>query len=389
MTKPKVLCTITWLAPGGGVDEQVKLFMNESNDSFDFHLLTGRVIENNEFFAIPNLKIHVCKWLVPNSNPALDILSYFWLKKFFRLHEYDIINTYETKSSFLTRLAFAGKKSTPLIYSICGVVFNDPRNVIANWIYAAMEASTINRASYAVAVSEDVKEEYFKRNIGKSIPWEVIYSGIRLDRFMNPTPLKDKNELRALLGLSELDKIMVNIGRFSTSKNQKDTILVFSRIIEIVKTNNIKLILIGEGPEKSTCMDLVKKLNLTTEVLFVEFTSQIETFLAISDLNIITSLREGLPRVVVEASLAGVPTVGYKVEGISEIISNGNSGFIVPQGAIEELAGKAVELLNSPSTRLRYGAFAQKSASSKWDHKVTSAKLSELYWKLIGNKNEV
>jgi hypothetical protein len=57
---------MTWLAPGGGVDEQVKLSILGLGDEFEFHLLTGREIQSQDFHNISGLKIYVCKWMVPN-----------------------------------------------------------------------------------------------------------------------------------------------------------------------------------------------------------------------------------------------------------------------------------------------------------------------------------
>lgn len=117
MPKPRILRTMTWLAPGGGVDEQVKLSILGLSGEFEFHLLTGREIQNQDFDSIPGLKIYVCKWMVPNFNPIKDLLALFWIKRFLRTNRFDLVHTHETKSSFLTRLAFTKKLSTPRLWN--------------------------------------------------------------------------------------------------------------------------------------------------------------------------------------------------------------------------------------------------------------------------------
>jgi glycosyltransferase involved in cell wall biosynthesis len=374
---------MTWLAPGGGVDEQVKLSILGLGDEFEFHLLTGREIQSQDFHNIPGLKIYICKWMVPNFNPIMDLFTLIWLKRFLKANRFDLVHTHETKSSFLTRLAFSKKLLTPLIYGIHGVVFNDPRSNLGNKIYEFLERSTIGKADQLIAVSEDVKSEYLIRNIGTGMPWEVIYSGVDVPKFVSSKPAENSIRLRTSLGIAEQDLVIVNIGRFSISKNQKDTIQAFKRICDQNPSINLRLILVGEGPEKSNCESLVETLGLAKKVKFVGFQKSIEDYLAISEINVITSLREGLPRVVVESSLAGIPTVGYQVEGISEIVSDQKSGLIVPQGDLEALVLGINELVLDAEKRRKFGILAREIALRNWSHESMNNRLRILYRNLL------
>jgi glycosyltransferase involved in cell wall biosynthesis len=374
---------MTWLAPGGGVDEQVKLSILGLSDEFEFYLLTGREIQNQDFHKIPGLKIFICKWMVPNFNPIMDLLALVWIKRFLKTNRFDLVHTHETKSSFLTRLAFSKKMLTPLIYGIHGVVFNDPRSNLGNKIYEFLERSTIGRADQLIAVSQDVKSEYLVRNIGTDMPWEIIYSGVDVAKFVSPQPAENSARLRASLGISDEDLVLISIGRFSISKNQKDSIQAFKKLCDQNPSINLRLILVGEGPEKSNCESLVENLGLTKSVKFVGFQKNIEEYLAISDMNVITSLREGLPRVVVEASLVGIPTVGYQVEGILEIVSDQESGMVVPQGELEALVIGMNELVINEVKRKEFGILAREIALSNWSHESMNNRILSLYRKLL------
>ena len=383
MSKPRILRTMTWLAPGGGVDEQVKLSILGLSDEFEFHLLTGREIQNQDFHKIPGLKIYVCKWMVPNFNPVMDLFALIWIKRFLRTNRFDLVHTHETKSSFLTRLALSKKLLTPLIYGIHGVVFNDPRSNLGNKIYEFLERSTIGKADQLIAVSQDVKSEYLVRNIGTGMPWEIIYSGVDVAKFVSPQPAANSAILRSTLGISDKDLVFINIGRFSSPKNQKDTIIAFHKLCDLNPQISLRLILVGEGPEKSNCESLVENLGLSKKVNFVGFQKNIEEYLAISDMNVITSLREGLPRVVVEASLVGIPTVGYQVEGILEIVSDQKSGAVVPQGDLEALVIGMNELVTNEVKRKEFGIFAREIALSNWSHESMNNRILALYRKLL------
>jgi glycosyltransferase involved in cell wall biosynthesis len=147
--------------------------------------------------------------------------------------------------------------------------------------------------------------------------------------------------------------------------------------------------LVGEGPEKSNCESIVENLGLAKRVEFAGFQKSIEEYLAISDLNVITSLREGLPRVVVESSLAGIPTVGYQVEGILEIVSDQESGVIVPQGDLEALVLGLNELITDTEKRRKFGILAREIALSNWSHESMNNRIYALYRRVLkGHEHE-
>ena len=141
--------------------------------------------------------------------------------------------------------------------------------------------------------------------------------------------------------------------------------------------------MVGEGTEKSNCESLAESLGVTKKVNFVGFQKNIEDYLALSDINVITSLREGLPRVVVESSLVGIPTVGYQVEGISEIVSDQKSGTVVPQGDLEALALGINELVLDAEKRRKFGIFAREIALRNWSHESMNNRILTLYRKLL------
>jgi len=221
------------------------------------------------------------------------------------------------------------------------------------------------------------------------MPWEIIYSGVDVAKFVSPQPDTNSAILRSTLGISDKDLVLINIGRFSSSKNQKDTIIAFHKICDLNPQINLRLILVGEGQEKSNCESLVENLGLTKRVEFAGFQKSIEEYLAISDINVITPLREGLPRVVVESSLAGIPTVGYQVEGISEIVSDQESGVIVPQGDLEALVLGLNELVADTEKRRKFGILARELALSNWSHESMNNRILGLYRRLLkGHEHE-
>ena len=183
--KKKILHTMTWLAPGGGVDNNVFLTINHLQDKFDFHLVTGGEIHHNPFEKIPNMKIFVCPYLKRSISPINDFLALLYFIKLIKHEKYDIIHTHETKSSLIGRIAafFAGTKY--IIYGLHGVAFNDPMLSLKRKIYIYIEKFTLWMVTKIISVSKDCIIQYHKAKIGVKIPYEIIYSGIDTSKFIN------------------------------------------------------------------------------------------------------------------------------------------------------------------------------------------------------------
>jgi glycosyltransferase involved in cell wall biosynthesis len=378
--KLKILHTMTWLAPGGGVDNNVFLTIDGLKDKFDFHLAVGCEIHHNDFAKIEGLKIIICKDLVRPVSPVKDIkaLYYFW--KLIRKEKYDIVHTHEAKAGLITRVAafFAGCKF--IVFGLHGVTFNDPYSKSKRYFYILAEKLTTRMADFIVSVSQDAITEYHKVNIGRKVPSKVVYSGIDINKFINPAFTKtDSDNLRHQLGINNKDIVLLNVGRFSYAKAQCYTIESFARLKN--QFSNVKLLLVGEGELKEACIQQAEVLGVRTDTIFYGFSDNIPLISSLADIFVITSLREGLPRVVVEASLCRLPTVGFEVEGIGEIIENNESGYIVPKYDTKMLCNRIKTLIEKKGLRKTFANKAFEKARNNWDHRKMLEQLSNIYLK--------
>ncbi len=375
--KLKILHTMTWLAPGGGADTNVYLTIKELADEFEMHLATGGEIHHNPFTEIEGVKIYVCNDLIRPISLWKDFKSLLYFIKLIRKEKYDIVHTHEAKAGLITRLAAFFGGCQYIIYGLHGVTFNDPMSRLRYNVLVMVEKFTVWMVDLIVSVSQDCIDEYHKKKIALKIPVKLIYSGIDINRFVNPPSSTTLQELKEQLGIGSCDKILINIGRFSISKNQIQTLQALKDVI--IEHPDTKCIFVGEGAELDNCKDYVNKHGMQKNVVFRGFTREIGELLHLADLLVITSLREGLPRVVVEASLCKVATVGFEVEGIREVLTDEESGFVVPSGDVKKLTSRIIDMLDNEDLRSK---FAQKSfeyTKSRWDHHFMVDELRQIY----------
>ena len=114
--------------------------------------------------------------------------------------------------------------------------------------------------------------------------------------------------------------------------------------------------LVGGGEGRARCERQVTELGLAREVRFLGYRNDIPELLGRSDIAVLTSLKEGIPRAALEAMAAGLPMVGTRVTGTREVVRDGETGFLVDVGDPSALADALARLIDDPALRARMGA---------------------------------
>ena len=378
--KKKVLHTTTRLVLGGGVEKNIYYTVTNLAGEFDFHLSCGADFKDDLFGDHPEIKIIICPHLVNKIHPLKDLKALWFYYRLIRKEKYDIVHTHETKASFITKLAAWLARCPYVIYGLHGVTFNDPMSSLKRKFFILLEKLTIHCADLVVAVGYDTIEEYHKENIGKNIPFQVVRSGIDIDGYLKQALQTEEEKLlfRKSLDINKEDIVMVTVGRFSYSKAQRYAIEAFAALQK--KYTNLKFLLIGEGELLQDCKKLVQTLGIPgNSIYFLGYQKDIPKYLSVSDVFIFTSLREGLPRVIVEASLLKVPVITFEVEGATEVLENEKSGFIVPQVNVDLLISKTEQLILQQALRASFGKIAHQHVMKYWDMRIMAQQLQKIY----------
>jgi len=379
MRKLKILHTTTRLVRGGGVENNIYHTIDQLKGEYDFVLSSGVDTQENPFEGDPAVKTIICKDLINKIHPIKDLKALLFYYRLIRREKIDVIHTHETKASFITKLSAWLARCPFIIYGLHGVTFNDPMSRLKRKFYINLEKFTIGVSDYIVSVSYDVMKHYHANNIGKKIPFTVVRSGIDMKKFFARTHVQDSDReaLKQKLGIGPGTKLVCNVGRFSFSKAQRYTIECFARLKKDFPDS--KLVLIGEGELLEDCKALAEKLGVFSDVIFEGYKKNVPLYLSISDLFLFTSLREGLPRVIVESVLMKVPVVAFEVEGIREVIEHDVSGIIVPQYATDKLYEGAKQLLGNPALARQYAERAFEHVEHEWDSVKMAEDLRKVY----------
>ena len=165
-----------------------------------------------------------------------------------------------------------------------------------------------------------------------------------------------------VLKLSKKYKYILNVSRFSKRKDHETTLKAFKIIVE--KHNNIKLILIGYGPEKKNIINMAKNLKIYNKIIIINKTYNPYPYMKKSMLLILTSVYEGFPNVLVESLTIGTPVISTNMNaGASEILINGKGGELIKLGDYKNLSKKIISFITSSKELRKKNTFWSKQAS--------------------------
>lgn len=282
------------------------------------------------------IKIHQIDFIRTPYDPR-NIKAYRQVVELIKREKFDVIHCNTPIGGVVGRLA--GKKCgvNKIIYEAHGFHFFNGAPKL-NWmIYFPIEKWLAHYTDCIVTmnVEDNVIAKKFKlRN--ESMVYNVHGVGIDLSEYEGIG--RYRNNKRKELGFSEEDVVLISMGDLIARKNYRVAIEA------VAKCNNPKLhyIICGKGEELNKLKAMAAALGVAKQIHFLGFRTDIKELLAASDLFMLTSLQEGLPRSTMEAMASGLPCIASKIRGNVDLIDNGKGGFLCNPDNVNQFA-KAIQ----------------------------------------------
>ena len=203
----------------------------------------------------------------------------------------------------------------------------------------------------------------------------MIHNFVDVTRF-NKKPINAFKKLIAPQG----EKIIVHASNFRKVKRVEDVVKTFLLINEKIPA---RLLLLGDGPERSFIESEARKNSAFDTIKFLGKQEQMEDILPIADLFLLTSEYESFGLAALEALAAEVPVISTNAGGLPEIIIQGNCGFMSDVGDVEDMCKNALFILRDKETHDRFKANALLQAK-RFDIDNIVPQYEKLYQRLIG-----
>jgi len=312
---------------GRGGNEQSVLIATSTLSKEHGVVLAYRKEDIGEHFTIT-------KYRLPFLNEA-DIYTIARLVQIVRKHSIDVIIPSKRKDYFLAGIVSRLCKTKNIMW--LGAVRDLENNPVYNIVYNKLADGIIVNA-------RKIRETLLKSSYMRDDKIKVIYYGIDTENIQSKCPEAPK-EISACMTISSM-------GRLDTNKGPRFLIESFALFLSYEKNINAKLVIIGDGPEKANLQQLAKQLNIEKKINFTGFLENPYPQLHQSDVFALTSISEGLSIALLEAMyLENAPVSTFAGGGVTEIIEEGTSGYLISYGEKEKLADILHLLYRDPLLR--------------------------------------
>ena len=366
MSVKKKILYVSLRSGFGGATMHIDQLVQSFNDNYDIYCAT------------PFEEPYGVKWLEKLGDEKLLELPHrsFSVKHLIRLiffikrNKIDIIHAHGKGAGIYARLAKIFIPKTYLIYTFHGLhIANYTKSMKHFYIFLERVLGTLT--NLFINVSNGEKQVCLDNKLFNASKSIVIYNAIENDE--NNYPAKD--ELRRKLNLP-IDKFLIlSVIRFNPQKNITAMLEIAQKVSD---DKSFIFIIIGDGEEKSTIEKNIIE-NIIDNVKLLGYQKNVNEYLHASDLFLSTSLWEGLPYSLIEATRAGIPIVASDVTGNNEVVFDKHNGYLYQADDIDSAAHLLKELRDSNITLETFGQNSKKVFKEYFMLQGMINKLKEVY----------
>jgi len=236
-----------------------------------------------------------------------------------------------------------------------------PRRQHERWLW--------NRADHLICNSRDLKDVLLRSCPMPDAMVSVVPNGVDLELFRPPNFRSPDGE------------VILSIARFVPDKDQKTLVEAFAAIAD--RHPGAELRLVGDGPRLEPVRRHALALLPESRVAFLPGRLDLLPLFHQSSLFVLSSLREGLPNVILEAMATGLPVVATRVGGIPEVVEEGRTGLLVPAGDVRAMASALDRLLSDENLRDSYGKAGRMKVETKHHCRTAARQHEDIFERLL------
>ncbi|MFN8177969.1 MAG: glycosyltransferase family 4 protein [bacterium] len=355
MPRTRVLQLITRMIVGGAQEQVLATAEKLDPTRFEQQLWTGPQTGSEgsllETARSRGVHLRIIPDLVREIDPWRDARVTLELARLMRAERFDLVNTHSSKAGIVGRVAARLAGVPAVVHTVHGWGFHEHMSGRTRATYILLERMLARWTHRLISVSERTTHIGLDARIGRREQYILIRSGVPLDRF-GPDPAV-RGRVRRDFGWAEDDVVVGSVGRLSAQKNPRDFVRLAQRILP--EHGRARFLYVGDGPLRAETEAAVAAAGLRDRVILAGLRTDVPDLLRAMDVFVLTSLWEGLPRVVPQALATGLPVVAYDAAGLREVVAEGRGGFTVPVLDLESLGERVSALLRDDALRREAG----------------------------------
>jgi L-malate glycosyltransferase len=257
-------------------------------------------------------------------------------------------------SALLARQMMEARRRLPFITTLHGT---DITLVGTDRSYFGITRFSIEQSDGITSVSHDLRRDTIEI-FGIENEIRVIHNFVNCETY-KPDPERTGIEQFAAQG----EKLLIHLSNFRPVKRVLDCVRIFT---EVRKHANVRLLMVGDGPDRGPAEHLAWTLGVKDYVDFLGKQNQVERLIRLAHVILMPSEMESFGLAALEAMACGVPAVATRVGGLPELITDGEDGFLEAPGDVTRLSERATQLVTDAALHARMAEAARKTATSRF-----------------------
>ena len=364
MGKVTVVHIITKLELGGAQQNTLFTVSHLNPERYEPVLISGtegllveeaKQLNRVRFFLIPEL--------VREISPFKDMMAFLKIAGVLRAIKQHVqsnagnaqndivVHTHSSKAGILGRWAARLTGIRHIVHTVHGFSFHAFQPPLVRAFYIFLERLTTSITRAFILVSRANMEEGLQERIFTTDKAVLIRSGIDISEYQSVQC--DRMAVRASLGITNGGPVVAMVACFKPQKAPLDFVKTARLVID--EHERVEFLLVGDGVLRSNIKELAEQLKISDKVHLAGWRKDVPEIMNSIEILVLTSLWEGLPRVLPQAMAAGVPVVASDVNGSREAIHDGVNGFVIEPHDIQGMARKILYLLKHPDVARSMG----------------------------------
>lgn len=245
-------------------------------------------------------------------------------------------------------------------------------------LYYRIDRFCLPRYERVICVSDDLLEACLAADV-PARNCVLLENGIDATEYARR---RSVGEAKAALNLPTDGFVIGAVGRLSAEKGFD--VLIRSTHALVSRGFNVRTVIVGEGGERANLERLARELQLGDRVRLAGWQADVRGYFEAMDVFALSSLREGLPNVLLEAMALEVPVVSTRVNGVPRLIQDGRNGFLVNSGDLDGLTAGLANLLSSAGLRAAFRTEGRRTVETRYSFATRMNRLKRLYDELLG-----
>jgi glycosyltransferase involved in cell wall biosynthesis len=383
----KIINLLSRMNIGGPSIHAVLLTKNLNTETFESILISGSLSESEGDMSYLVDQYHIQHRAIKSLQREIsffdDLKAVFELYKLFRKEKPQIVHTNMAKAGMVGRLAAWLARVPVVLHTYHGHVFSGYFSSKKTFIYIIIERLMALLSTQIVAISKMIKEDIcFKYKIVSEKKVSVIPLGFELEKMESLD--KYRGIFRRQFSIPEDALIIGIVGRITGIKNHQLFVDIADQLIK--QNKSLHFLIVGDGELRPEIEQRVKSLGLEKNVHFTGWITETAKMYADMDMMLLTSKNEGTPVTVIEAMYYNIPVISSMVGGLSDMIENGKTGYLINSLIAEDYNQVIIKLLKSVREREQIGFEAHKFIVELYNINRLITDLTKLYSELLIKK---